>query len=73
MGELTGLLGGYARGNMERENPIVREIIKLWNEAHNVKYIAQKLGLIDELGELDTELVEMVVENPANYRRRACT
>ena len=43
-------------------------IVKLWKEAHNVKYIAMKLGLYDEVGELDTEMVEMVIDDPSNYK-----
>jgi len=42
-------------------------IVKLWKEAHNVKYIAMKLGLYDEVGELDTEMVEMVIDNHNNF------
>ena len=50
---------------------IIEAIIKLWKEAHNVRYIAQKLGIIDEVtGEPDTEYVEMVIDNPANYPSR---
>ena len=43
-------------------------IVKLWKEAHNVKYIAMKLGLYDKVGELDTEMVEMVIDDPSNYK-----
>ena len=48
----------------------IQAIIKLWNEVHNVKYIAMKLGLYDEVGDLDTEKVEMVIDDPENYRRQ---
>ena len=46
---------------------MIEQIIKLWNECHNIKDIALKLGLYDPAGELDTEYVEMVVDDPANY------
>ena len=49
-------------------NTIEAAIVKLWGEAHNVKYIAMKLGLYDEVGELDTEMVEMVIDDPSNYK-----
>jgi len=50
---------------------IIEAIIKLWKEAHNVRYIAQKLGIIDEVtGQPDIEYVEMVIEDPANYPSR---
>jgi hypothetical protein len=53
---------------MERlKNTIETAIIKLWGEAHNVKYIAMKLGLYDEVGELDTEKVEMVIDDQHAY------
>jgi hypothetical protein len=48
----------------------IQAIIKLWNEARNPLYIAQKLGLYDELGNPDVEKVEMVVDDPDNYRRQ---
>jgi hypothetical protein len=48
----------------------IQAIIKLWNEARNPLYIAQKLGLIDDFGEPDVEKVEMVIDNPANYPNR---
>lgn len=47
---------------------ITEEIIRLWKEAHNPLWIALKLGLQDLTGEPDTELVEMVIDNPANYK-----
>jgi len=53
---------------MERLDTIEAAIVKLWCEAHNVKYIAMKLGLYDEVGELDTEMVEMVIDDPSNYK-----
>ena len=50
---------------------IIEAIIKLWKEARNPFYIAQKLGIIDEVtGEPDVEYVEMVIEDPANYPSR---
>ncbi len=42
-------------------------IIKLWNEARNPLYIAQKLGLYDAVGEPDTEKVEMVIDDQHAY------
>ena len=53
------------------QDTIEAAIIKLWYEVHNVKYIAMKLGLYDEVGELDTELVEMVIDDSTNYRQYA--
>lgn len=52
-------------------------ILKLWAEAHNILYITLKLGITDENGEPDTEKVERIVMNPANYQswreyRRSC-
>jgi len=52
-------------------------ILKLWVEAHNILYIALKLGITDENGDPDTEQVESIVTNPANYPswreyRRSC-
>ena len=50
---------------------IIEAIIKLWKEARNPFYIAQKLGIRDEVtGEPDVEYVEMVIEDPANYPSR---
>lgn len=48
----------------------IQAIIKLWHEAHNPKYIAMKLGLYDEVGDPDTDYVEMVIDDPENYRRQ---
>lgn len=42
-------------------------IISLWHEAHNPTYIAMKLGIYDETGEPDIELVEAVIDDPTNY------
>lgn len=57
---------------MERlEKAIEDAIIKLWNETRNPIYIAQKLGLYDEVGELDTDYVEMVIDDHDNYRRQS--
>jgi len=42
-------------------------IVRLWNETHNVKYIAMKLGLYDEVGEPDTDYVEMVIDDQHAY------
>ena len=52
---------------------MIDQIIKLWNECHNVKYIALKLGLYDEVGELDIDYVLQVIDDPANYRRIVAT
>jgi hypothetical protein len=49
------------------DDTIAVAIIKLWNEAHDVGYVAMKLGLYDDVGELDTNMVEMVIDDPANY------
>jgi len=41
-------------------------ILKLWHECRNPLYIAQKLGIIDEVtGEPDVERVEQVIEGEA--------
>lgn len=53
---------------MERlETPIKDAIVKLWNEARNPLYIAQKLGLVDDFGNPDTEYVEMVIDDQHAY------
>jgi hypothetical protein len=48
-------------------NTIEDAIIKLWKEARNPRYIAQKLGLVDETGQPDTEKVEMVIDDQHAY------
>ena len=42
-------------------------IIQLWNECHNILWIALKLGLFDYFGEPDTEFIESIIDDPANY------
>ena len=47
---------------------LIDAILKLWNEARNIEYIAAKLNLVDEAtGEYDIERVLNVVEDPTNY------
>ena len=48
---------------------LVEAIIRLWNEAENPLYIVQKLGIKDENGDFDTEMVEMIIDDPDNYKR----
>lgn len=45
-------------------------IIRLWNEARNPLYIAQKLGLFDEFGDPKIDFIESVIDDPANYSNR---
>lgn len=53
---------------MERlEKTIEDAIVKLWNEARNPLYIAQKLGLVDDFGDPDVEKVEMVIDDQHAY------
>ena len=52
---------------MESLKTIEAAIVKLWGEARNPLYIAQKLGLVDETGEPDTEMVEMVIDDQHAY------
>ena len=42
-------------------------ILQLWHEARNLNYIAAKLNITDAHGDLDTEAVLRVIEDPANY------
>lgn len=57
---------------MERlEKAIEDAIIKLWNEARNPLYIAQKLGLVNAFGDPDVEKVEMVIDDQYAYGGKA--
>jgi hypothetical protein len=53
------------------EKAIKDAIVKLWGEARNPLYIAQKLGLYDEVGEPDIEKVEMVIDDQHAYGSKA--
>ena len=47
---------------------MIDAIIKLWGEAHNVRYICAKPGIIDEItGEYDYDKVIDVIKDPSNY------
>jgi hypothetical protein len=48
-------------------NTIETAIVRLWNEARNPLYIAQKLGLVDNFGDPDVEKVEMVIDDQHAY------
>jgi hypothetical protein len=57
---------------MERlEKAIEDAIIKLWNEARNPLYIAQKLGIVNDFGDPDVEKVEMVIDDQYAYGEKA--
>jgi hypothetical protein len=47
---------------------MIEAIIQLWNEALSPKMIALKLGIVDDSGEPDVELVKMVIDEPENYQ-----
>jgi len=63
-GEIAERLGVSVRavcGVLGKSNGYRQDIIRLWNEGIGISTIAAKLGL-------DAEAVEMVIENPADYR-----
>lgn len=45
------------------------EILKLWNEARNPLYIAQKLGIVDEKGDPDIDKVTGIILGYADDER----